>query len=171
MSAADEAQLNEMARLADALVEEHDAELVLLSMHPGQDDRIAELLLHRMDLKDYVTVVPGRLPPKTIKGLIADLDLVVGTRLHSLIFAASHAVPLLALAYDAKVAAYMASLGLESLSLPREDWSAAAVTEKSRDVLDAAPKIAALLSQAVPARILAARESIDKICALAHEQC
>ena len=171
MSAADEAQLNEMAELADALVEEHDAELVLLSMHPEQDDRIARLLLKRMDLKDYVTVVPGRLPPKTIKGIIADLDLVVGTRLHSLIFAACHSVPLLALAYDAKVAAYAESLGLEELALSPEDWNVKTVTEKSREALEAAPRIAAQLSQVVPARILAARNSIDKICALAHEQC
>lgn len=171
LSAADQAQLDEMARLADALVEEHDAELVLLSMHPEQDDRIAELLLQRMDLKDYVTAIPGRLAPKTIKGVIADLDLVVGTRLHSLIFAASHSVPLIALAYDAKVAAYAESLGLGELVLPPKDWAVETVTETSRRALGAAPGIAAQLSQAVPARILAARESIDKICALAHAQC
>ncbi len=171
LSAADAARLDEMARLADALVEEHDAEIAFLSMHPEQDDKVAELLLQRMDLKDYVTVIPGGLSARTIKGIIADLDLVVGARLHSLIFAASHAVPMLALAYDAKVAAYMAALGLEGLALPPDDWAAPTVIEKSREVLEAAPRIAAQLSQAVPARTLTARKSVDKICAIAQSQC
>ena len=171
LSAADAAQLDELAQIADALVEEHDAEIVFLSMHPEQDDRLAELLLQRMDLRDFVTVIPGHLSPGTIKGIIANLDLVVGTRLHSLIFAASHSIPLIALAYDAKVSAYMASLGLGDLALEQSDWTASNIRGRSREVLEAAPRIVAELSQALPPRMVAARRSIDEICALAHSQC
>ena len=48
--------------------------------------------------------------PGEMLAIIANLDLLIGMRLHSLIFAAQNAVPMLGLSYDPKVAAFMKSI-------------------------------------------------------------
>lgn len=48
--------------------------------------------------------------PNEMLAIIANLDLLIGMRLHSLIFAAQNAVPMLGLSYDPKVAAFMKSI-------------------------------------------------------------
>ena len=50
---------------------------------------------------------------RAIKGLIARCDLVVGMRLHSLIFAASEGVPFVPIVYDPKVSAFASMAGME----------------------------------------------------------
>lgn len=49
--------------------------------------------------------------PEVAKGLIARCELVVGMRLHSLIFAAGAGVPFVPIAYDPKVSAFAAEAG------------------------------------------------------------
>lgn len=53
--------------------------------------------------------------PQNLLGLIGAMDLVVGVRLHALIFAASQGVPALGLTYDPKVSAFASQQGLPAL--------------------------------------------------------
>jgi len=50
--------------------------------------------------------------PADLLGVVGAVDLVVGVRLHALVFAAAAGVPALGLAYDPKVAAFAAEQGL-----------------------------------------------------------
>lgn len=50
--------------------------------------------------------------PAELMGLVAAMDLMVAVRLHGLIFAAAGGVPAVALAYDPKVTAFAAEIGL-----------------------------------------------------------
>ena len=50
--------------------------------------------------------------PRVVKGLIARCGLVVGMRLHALIFAAGSGVPFVPIVYDPKVASFAGSVGL-----------------------------------------------------------
>lgn len=52
--------------------------------------------------------------PRVAKGLIARCDLVVGMRLHSLIFAAGAGVPCVPIVYDPKVSSFASEAGLET---------------------------------------------------------
>jgi len=160
-----------MADFADRLVERHDAQIVFVSMHPQQDDWVASLVAQRMTHEDRMLVLPGALEPGTVKALIAELDVVVGMRLHTLIFAASQAVPMIALAYDAKVAAYVQSLGLDSQVLRRDAWSVPGILEAVQRTLINAGEIRKTLGKEVPQHESAARASIDKICAIARREC
>ncbi len=171
LTAADAAQLDVMARAADTLVEQHDAEIVFVSMHPEQDDPIAGLLAERMLYEDRILLLSGKLPPKTIKALVGELDLMIGTRLHSLIFAACNQVPPIALAYDNKIRAYVESLGLGEQVVNPKDWQVAEITKAVQQTIDHASHVRAQLEKQVPGLVEAAAGSIDKICAVARGEC
>jgi polysaccharide pyruvyl transferase CsaB len=75
---------------------------VLLPMHHPYDLAAADAVA--ADLEGAV-VVRGPFTPREMLGLVGGLDLLVGMRLHALIFAASQGVPVVPVAYDRKVAA------------------------------------------------------------------
>lgn len=53
--------------------------------------------------------------PQDLLGLVGAMDLVIGVRLHALVFAASQGVPALGLIYDPKVSAFAKQQGLPAL--------------------------------------------------------
>jgi polysaccharide pyruvyl transferase CsaB len=53
--------------------------------------------------------------PSQLLGLVGAMDLMVAVRLHGLIFAAARGVPSVALAYDPKVTAFMAEIGMPAV--------------------------------------------------------
>jgi polysaccharide pyruvyl transferase CsaB len=168
LSDSDRADIEKMARIADRIIDDHDARIVFVSMYAAQDDPIAELLAGAMQHRDGVLPVSGGLPPETIKAVIAELDLMIGTRLHTLIFAASENVPFVALAYDDKVAAYAEALGLTDQVLDRPEWTADAVLEVVSATLEQAGEIRHKLAAGVARLTARARQSLDRICAVAQ---
>jgi len=61
---------------------------------------------------DRAHVLKGNYSPQQLLGLMDHLDLVVGMRLHFLLFAALGAVPFLPLPYAAKVTDFVTALGV-----------------------------------------------------------
>ena len=66
--------------------------------------------------------------PRLVKGLVARCALVVGMRLHSLIFAASEGAPFVPIVYDPKVASFAAATG-QGPGLEVESLSAGALRD------------------------------------------
>lgn len=91
------------------------------------DAAVAERIRRRMRLGDRTSVLAGVRSPAEIAGVLGACDLVLGMRLHSLIFAALGSVPVAALAYDSKVARQMEQLGLGELTLAMGDVEAEAI--------------------------------------------
>jgi len=81
----------------------------LLPMHRPGDLAACEALA--ADLGEAATVVRAALGPREMLALIGSLDLLVGMRLHALLFAAARGVPVVPIAYDPKVTALMRDLG------------------------------------------------------------
>lgn len=100
-----------VAALADGLSEDLAAHVVLVPFHPQADVPLCQQIAAQM--RRPAAVLPGPLSPRDALGVIAQLDLLVGMRLHSLIFAAVAGVPLLGISYDPKVDAFLDSLGLQ----------------------------------------------------------
>ena len=92
------------------------ARWVLLPMHRPRDVEAADAVAARLD---GATVVRERFGPREMLALAGGLDLLVGMRLHALIFAASRGVPVVPVAYDRKVAALAQELG-DEVPLPAE---------------------------------------------------
>jgi polysaccharide pyruvyl transferase CsaB len=103
----------------DLLIDSHPCNLIFIPFHnlrhdPLTDDVLAaESVFAHMRNQDRAFILRNEHSPKSIAGLIGQSQLLIGMRLHSVIFAANAAVPMVGLSYDAKVKQVMARLGLK----------------------------------------------------------
>ena len=90
------------------LAASHDAQVLFLAFHPSQDGRLADEMLSVIESRPEGKRIPGArwswpLNASQMQGLLANVDLVFGMRLHALIMAVSTGVPAVGVVYDPKV--------------------------------------------------------------------
>ncbi|AIR96963.1 polysaccharide pyruvyl transferase family protein [Streptomyces glaucescens] len=103
-----------LADVADFLVRRLDAHVVFVPME-RQDVHHAHGVLSRMTAPDRGRILHSVYSPGQVLGFMAHLDLVVGMRLHFLIFAALSGLPVLPLPYSGKVFDFARRLGAPAL--------------------------------------------------------
>jgi colanic acid/amylovoran biosynthesis protein len=101
-----------------------DHEIVLIphvyGPRPDQDDRTTlKELASKLTAK--FTLIDEELSPNHLKGIISELDVFVGARMHSCIAALSQGIPTVAISYSHKSVGIMESLGLCENSIPISD--------------------------------------------------
>ncbi|MGA2504147.1 MAG: polysaccharide pyruvyl transferase CsaB, partial [Anaerolineales bacterium] len=111
----------------------------LLSSPLTQDSLAAMAVIQHMKHQQDCVLVPSQEDPTVTAGILATCAVVVGMRYHSIVFAASSGVPLVALAYDSKVAHLMYSLGLEEETIRLSDVSGANLTSSLARVWENRP--------------------------------
>jgi len=133
----------------------------LLPMYPPGDVVVAEALAARIGPAAVVVKTP--LGPREMLALIGSLDLLVGMRLHALLFAASQGVPIVPVAYNPKVEALARELGepapVHGVAASAEDLArsiAAAAAARERDRTRLLAAVAALRERAALSPQLAA---------------
>ena len=91
----------------------------------AEDDRIpARRVLSRLeDVADRVALVDRRVPPSVLKAAYGQMDIFLGTRLHSNIFALTEGVPVVAIGYQYKTRGVMRMLELERWQIDIEQVS------------------------------------------------
>ncbi len=110
---------SELARIAAALElvleERPDAKIALLPFHLPSDKLASEFVADRLREAGYgpdrVSVHGGAAHPSDMLREVARCELLVGMRLHSLIYAATAGVPPIAVSYDPKIDQFMRRLG------------------------------------------------------------
>jgi len=85
--------IRKIAGVCDELIEKKDAKVVFVSMEPREDKAIAEHFLSFVKNRDEILVLSGDTEPKVVMAIVGLLDIMIGMRLHSLIFAARTSVP------------------------------------------------------------------------------
>jgi polysaccharide pyruvyl transferase CsaB len=108
-----------LANAADFVADRLDADIVFVPMERG-DIRESHAVIGRMAEAERAFVLKGEYRPGQILGLMEHLDMVVGMRLHFLIFAAIARVPFIPLPYAAKVAGFLEDLGLPARTLQEQ---------------------------------------------------
>ncbi len=116
-----------LAALGKHLALKHGLKILLLVTDYARDSAQAKQLSEQIGEAAYL---PNRiLPWRDISADIAGAELVIGMRLHPLMFAAKHSVPFLAIpSSDPKIAGFMRERILRGLILPKEPsrWPTAA---------------------------------------------
>ena len=101
----------------DKLIDEHNVKILFIPFQVGEeeydDDRLAAYdVTNRMKYKKNVVLLPESYSVDIIAGMIGCVDILVGMRLHSLIFAVNESIPFIGLVYDPKVNSFIESLKL-----------------------------------------------------------
>ena len=111
-----------VARAANHLAEE-GYEVVFLSMHtvPPDDDRKEIEAIAGLMRRGEPRVAGVGLLPQEAMAMLGRMELVVGLRLHSLIFAAAQGVPVVTVDYDSKIRGFMELAGVGDFACRPED--------------------------------------------------
>lgn len=111
--------LNVISKTIEYIISSMDARVILFPQviyTPYDDDRtVSHLIKSKLNdsIKERVIVLTDDYRVEELKGMIGQMDLFIGTRMHSNIFATSMNVPTLAISYEQKTDGIMGMLGLE----------------------------------------------------------
>jgi colanic acid/amylovoran biosynthesis protein len=127
-----------------------------------QDDRVvARRIAARFSHCD-VTLIEEQAPPDVMKAAFGQMELFIGTRMHSNIFALCGGVPVVAIGYLRKTEGIMSMLGLESFVVDIRHLTAGALLER----IEHAWPMRAKLRQKIQAAVVALAESASQATAL-----
>lgn len=94
-----------IAQAADYLEEKYNAKSVFIPLHFPSDLSVAEDITSKM--KHTPFILRNRYGIDKTLGIIKKLDMILGMRLHALIYAVSLSVPVIGLIYDPKVQGFL----------------------------------------------------------------
>ncbi len=148
-----EAWKREIADALDLFSEKYNATFIFIplqlsSLSPLTDDlAIAKNITGMMKKSDQAIILQDVMDPETISGVIAHTDLVVGMRLHALIFSVNESIPAVGLVYDPKVENLMRMVGVQEFSISMELLNSQHLFELMDRVWGNKEKISALIAQ------------------------
>lgn len=102
------------AEVLDSITEKTGARIVLVPLYPRQDVPLLRAVSESMRVP--APVASGLDDPRDVMALLGGVDLVVGMRLHSLIFAVCSGVPVVGISYDPKVERLLLELELPCIN-------------------------------------------------------
>jgi len=100
--------IDQLAAALNKFSQSKNIKFILFPMHQGSDEGISKQLKNRLEAEAEIFELSAA-PEKALKEF-SQLDLFIGVRLHSLIFALLNQIPLLALSYDPKIEGLMSEL-------------------------------------------------------------
>jgi polysaccharide pyruvyl transferase CsaB len=96
-----------MAESLDRLIENHRVEVVFFSTKYPQDVGVTKDIRDKMKHVDSTVIDERNLTPIELINLSMDLDIVIGTRLHSLILSVAAGTPIIGIGYHKKVFSFL----------------------------------------------------------------
>lgn len=127
-----ESFITKIVELCDYVSNELNSNPILLAFQPMKDSPLYGKIIKRMTGENRPILIDDIISPSELKGIISNADLLIGMRLHSLIFAASESVPFIALAYDDKINNFV---GRISNDIPVYDIQFMEVSNIKKDIL------------------------------------
>jgi len=121
--------LEELAAGMNRYAEDYHCHYLLMPMHSGSDEKTSQKLKELLTAKADIVELPKE--PKLALKEFSNIDLFIGVRLHSLIFALLNHIPSLALSYDPKIEGLMDEVDYLPL-IKLEDLQAEDIDEKIR---------------------------------------
>lgn len=99
---------SDLARLCDSMVENHGIYPLFLPMQYPEDTEISKSVMSMMTKPSYI--ISRELSVPEVFSVLSEAEILIGMRLHSLIYATTLAIPSLPICYDPKISAFMESL-------------------------------------------------------------
>lgn len=97
--------IDQMSIMIDKINNDFDVEIILIPFHYGEDYKFNSDI--EKNSKTYVSSISSKLTVEETMKIVGELDILVGERLHSLIFATIMGVKMIPISYDPKVDSYV----------------------------------------------------------------
>ena len=140
------------AKIAESLdiIAAQGLHIVFIPMHGEHDVKASEDVVALM--QSTSTIAPGDLSTEEKIAVIGGSKLLIGQRLHSLIFAAIEHIPFIALSYDPKIDAFSQIVRQPIAGhVENDDWNANTLSELALSILnDYEAKVAELIDVITP---------------------
>lgn len=135
----DRSELNAVAEALRQVLDQSEASIRFLPFHLPSDEEASLYVMERLGeiYKERVTLARNVTHPQDMLAEVAACNLLIGMRLHSLIYAASQLVPMVGISYDPKIDQFLKRLDM-----------AAAMDTRSPDATAVAGQTLHLLSSA-----------------------
>lgn len=98
-----------LAEIGDLLIEEFGVRVVFIPMQYPDDLAVSQKIAKRM--KQSAAVLEEEYTTAELLSLVGNLDMLIGIRLHALIFAAVMHIPRIGISYDPKIDRFLETLG------------------------------------------------------------
>ncbi|MYL34261.1 polysaccharide pyruvyl transferase CsaB [Pontibacillus yanchengensis] len=126
----------EMAQLLDQFMEEKGITPVFIPMEGDHDANVSRTIQGLMQHGDQTLVLGSDFSPNQYLQFIRECEMVIGMRLHALIFSTLASVPFVAISYDKKVESLAMRTGMWHHSTTLEDFTAASMYANVVDVYE-----------------------------------
>ncbi|MCD1260865.1 polysaccharide pyruvyl transferase family protein [Paenibacillus athensensis] len=179
----DRSELDALAQALEALLDARsDVRLRFLPFHLPSDEEASQYVIARLtgasasasgaapggDRAARVELTPGVVHPQDMLEQVAACDLLIGMRLHALIYAASQYVPMVGISYDPKIDQFLHRLGMQAAASTARFDAAACAAEAVR-LLDGREAWAAEKRAAIEALKAEAQRPAQRIAAFFRE--
>lgn len=157
-----------IAETIDYLIDHHKATVVLIpqvtSSLGGDDDRLtSEKVYEKVTHKNHAHVLEEDYSHQQIKSLYNELDLIIGTRFHSVIFSLTSLVPALAIEYEHKTSGIMHDLALDAWVVRIEEVTSEVLIHKVDELITVKKQYRDHLDEVLPPYIVRAQEATTLI--------
>jgi len=166
----DKAQAKYEKAVADALdelIKTADVYVIFIpqvTATKGDDDRLVGRRVQSLMHRKYATTLIHDTPDHhRIKAIYDNLDILLGTRFHSVIFSLTSYVPVLAIEYEHKTSGIMRDLQLEDWVIKIEDVSAQNLGEALQNLVNERASYRAHLQKQLPPYIQKTRQTIAMV--------
>ena len=126
--------VKELLRSIQMMKDKYNAQSVLIPFHYEEDGEVCRHIAAQLP-DDTAVCLNEKYLSEDMLSIIGNMDLLVGVRLHSLIYAAIMGVPLIGISYDPKCTAFLNSVGLDKLST-KENFTAELFMPEAERVLE-----------------------------------
>ncbi|AFS79082.1 polysaccharide pyruvyl transferase [Gottschalkia acidurici 9a] len=101
----DQNLIDVMSSVSDKIIDEMGVNVVFIPFHYGEDMKVLSEI--EQNMKNKAIFLKGKYDINEMLSIIGNLDLLIGIRLHSLIFGAVMNIPMIAVSYDPKINNFM----------------------------------------------------------------
>jgi colanic acid/amylovoran biosynthesis protein len=158
----------QLVAFVDAAVRKLHAEVFLFPQcwgpGPFEDDRRALQRIFQQVRQSQVYVCEPQLNPQVLQSLYGTMDLMVGTRLHSVLMALNERVPGIAIGYLPKSWGVLSMLGLERFHLPIEQLACSELVRMAEECLQNHGSLRESIHDRMVAASLAVERTLDQVC-------
>ncbi|NLG89506.1 MAG: polysaccharide pyruvyl transferase CsaB [Clostridiaceae bacterium] len=156
-----------LAALADKVADEFNSIPLFVPMHYPDDFRFLKKVMYHMKRKGYI--LQKHYSVDETLSILGNVKMVVGMRLHSLIYAAKLSIPMVGLAYEPKVNYFMQSINQPYVHWNR-NFSMKDLMEKISYVWSNASRIRSELDEIKPVLEEKVKEAIELTLSLLSDE-